>query len=297
MEFKDFKKLQKHTGSKNYIVKEIISKNKKASYIHFDSINQNLVLDSYLEDLKKENNTSESLKIDKFGNIIDSYDINTILENGTMWDWKYYSNWILNGDKNRHNYSSPLSEDEKNNAKKWVEKFKDLYLNASFVYIYMKDYYFKIDNDWYLVEAFKKAQELDLDIKNQFPPKIDESEKRMIELQDITPDFYIKKEKRDTRFMRSVGYEEFDSEEGEGINPINYSAGWHYIELYMPQGDTIKFKRFGSMGVNIETYRVPKEYGGREDVIFIVQEPNELYPNMEYGGMYVVRPRELSEKE
>ncbi len=48
---------------------------------------------------------------------------------------------------------------------------------------------------------------------------------------------------------------------------------------------------------NMQFYKMPVTHGGRNDVVFIVQEPNEMYPNKEFGGMYVVRPRNLEQKE
>ncbi|MCV6628224.1 MAG: hypothetical protein OIF50_00025, partial [Flavobacteriaceae bacterium] len=71
------------------------------------------------------------------------------------------------------------------------------------------------------------------------------------------------------------------------------SAGYYFFNLHMPGGDTIKIKRFGSMGWNMKLYQIPPQYGGRNDVVFLVQTPElDLFPNKEWGGMYVVRPRD-----
>ena len=51
------------------------------------------------------------------------------------------------------------------------------------------------------------------------------------------------------------------------------------------------------MGMNMQFYKIPVTQGGRNDVVFIVQEPNEMYPNSEFGGMYVVRPRNLDQEQ
>ena len=282
MEFKHFKELHKHDGTVNYEVKTLFPKEFEILETSFNKETRQLIVPGQTNPVKKEDKKGERLKITHLGKIQDSgSEPGGILKDGTLKKYNTYYSWIVDGDKTKYSFKKPLSESEHKNADKWLKTFKELYDKASYVYEESWDYFFKIENEWFHIEYNLDVVNEDF-VKNQYPPKID---------------FYIKKEKRDTSFMKSVGYEEFDSEEGEGINPINYSAGYHYIELYMPKGDTIKFKRFGSMGVNIETYKVPKEYGGRDDVIFIVQEPNELYPNNEFGGMYVIRPRELSENK
>ena len=62
-------------------------------------------------------------------------------------------------------------------------------------------------------------------------------------------------------------------------------------------GDTIKIKRHGSMGTAMQFYKMPVTQGGRNDVVFIVQEPNDMYPDREFGGMYAVRPRDPGQKQ
>ena len=102
---------------------------------------------------------------------------------------------------------------------------------------------------------------------------------------------------KDTTLVKLVGYKETDSEDGGWFNPISFSAGYYYIDLYMPLGDTIKIKRHGSMGTAMEFYKMPVTRGGRNDVVFIVQEPNDMYPDREFGGMYAVRPRDPGQKQ
>ena len=116
----------------------------------------------------------------------------------------------------------------------------------------------------------------------------------MIAFEDITPDFLTDPAKRDTSLIKVLGYGQEYFEEGQGGNPINGSAGHYYMQLNM-QKDTLRFKRFGTMGPQITVYKIPEELGGHEDVVFIVQTRNEMFPNREYGGMYVVRPRELGD--
>lgn len=131
--------------------------------------------------------------------------------------------------------------------------------------------------------------------KKKYPLK---PSNRFIPMQEIGPDFGVAPEKRDTSLLKSLGYAVVDKEtEDWGITKHKYSAGFYNMELYLPGGDTLRFRHFGAMGINLEVFRVPKEYGGRDDVFFIAQEPNELYPDLSTGGVYVVRPRYLPEEK
>ncbi len=136
------------------------------------------------------------------------------------------------------------------------------------------------------------GEALGMDLEKIYPEK-ENQDVRLMELRDLRSG----KMEKDTTLVNLVAYEETDSEDGGFFNPISYSAGNYYIELYMPLGDTIKIKRHGSMGTNMQFYKMPVTHGGRNDVVFIVQEPNEMYPNKEFGGMYVVRPRSIKQEQ
>ncbi|WP_289064288.1 hypothetical protein [uncultured Zobellia sp.] len=293
-DYKDYNELHKHEGSENYEVTVIVPEQNEAGYIHFDTIGHHIVVDSYYESITGKNSVFKSLKVNTNGKIIDNYEIDGILKDGTMKAYDYYSNWIINGDKTKHDFINPLTSEEQKNAESWLQKFKELYNSASYIYESSWNYYFKIDGSWYEIKY-------NLDVVNddfvaQHPPRQNQNV-RMVQFRDLCPDFFKSRDKRDTSFVDIVGYEETDSEKGSGLNPISYSAGNYYLNLYMSLGDTIKIKRHGSMGVNMQFYKIPVTQGGRNDVVFIVQEPNEMYPDRELGGMYVVRPRNLDQKQ
>lgn len=213
--------------------------------------------------------------------------------------YSQYNHWIVNGDKTPKLFINPITEEDREDLSKWLAKFEELYNSATDVYISPSfyDFYMKIDGKWNEINRDIKGLP-PLDLEEQYPPeKYDKV--RMVQLRDLCPpDFFESRDKRDTSFVDIVGYEETDSEKGSGLNPpISYSAGNYYLNLYMPLGDTIKIKRHGSMGVNMQFYKIPVTQGGRNDVVFIVQEPNEMYPDTELGGMYVVRPRSLEQKQ
>jgi len=304
IKYRDFEELYKNKGTENYEVIEIIPKQNQASYFQLDTVTKKIFVNSFFEPRSKRSEDMEydRLRIDILGNIKDKGATDYILKDGTMWDSNYYLNWVISGDTSKHNYIDPFSNKEIDNVyefeakekdpEKWLGKFKELYTKAQYVY---EDsfYYFKIDDKWYLMDIYQKnLKGLPEYIGKHYLAKEDLNV-RMVTLPDITPDFYGKTNLEDEIFMRSVGYKEEDHESGRGLNPIDGTAGYHYIELYMPFGDVIKIKRFGTMGENIETYKIPPQYGGRNDVVFIEQEANlEMYPGREYGGMYAIRPRD-----
>ena len=86
-------------------------------------------------------------------------------------------------------------------------------------------------------------------------------------------------------------------ESAGGWSSSTYSAGWWYMQIYMPGGDTLRVKRFSSYrGPDMKLYKIPEQHGGREDVLFIVLEPKDAHPE-QVGGMYVIRPRALGKKD
>ena len=63
----------------------------------------------------------------------------------------------------------------------------------------------------------------------------------------------------------------------------------------MPNGETIKIKRYASFRrPDLDFYKIPAIYGGRDDVLFIVQEPNPIHLE-QTAGMYVIRPKNYKE--
>lgn len=304
MKEKNYQEIHKHEGTKNYEVATLIPKQNEASFMRFDTVQNNIVVGSYLKSADKENIKFESLKIDYLGNIGDTYEYHTPLKDGTMKGFDYYSSWIINGDKTKHFYIDPFTDKpikdlydyewREKDYEKWYEMFQILYDRASYVHIDISFYFFKINDKWYsLREPFEETPK---DFNKQYPAK-ENQDVRMGKLRDLCPDFSVNEYNRDTSFMNVVDYEETDSEDGGWFNPISYSAGYFFIELYMPMGDTIKIKRHGSMGANLEVYKIPVTHGGRNDVVFLVQKPGKLNPEKEFGGMYVVRPRSLEQKE
>lgn len=299
-----YQELHKHEGTENYEVVTLIPKQNEASYMHFDTIQNHIIVDSYYDSAIEENEYYEALKINYLGEITDKYEIHGILKDGTMKGTNDYSNWIIDGDKTKYRFIDPFTdrpiddiykyEWPEKNYEKWFEVFKTLYDRASYVHIYISFYFLKVENKWYLLDD--TLEESPDNFRKEYPAK-ENQDVRMGKLSDLCPDFSVNEYNRDTSFMNVVDYEETDSEDGGWFNPISYSAGYYFIELYMPMGDTVKIKRHGSMGANLEVYKIPVTHGGRNDVVFLVQKPGKLYPEKEFGGMYVVRPRSLEQKE
>ncbi|USD26876.1 hypothetical protein [Flagellimonas marinaquae] len=294
-EYNDHQELHNHKGTEHYEVTTLISSKNEPYYIQFDSIQKLLIVKSSFDANKGRGfNTYETAKINTLGIKEEAFDdIDHILNDGTMWDGDYYRNWIINGDKTKHKYLDPLTQEEKNDAEKWRKKFISYYNRATYVHESSWSYYMKINKEWF---KFKMNLEVINDeFAKQHPPKENE-EVRMIKLKDLTPDFFSSEEREKNKgFMELVGYEETEREKSSQIlNPIEHSAGHYIINVHLPKGDTLKIRNFGSMYPNLKTYKIPKEHGGRDDVIFMVQEPDqELYPNQKWGGMYVIRPRKM----
>ena len=285
MEHRNYEELHEHKGNKKYEVVTIVPENKEAAYIHYDTVAQNFVLDAYYEPVKKEDSTYQVLKVNKFGTVKDTFDIHTILKDGTMWDWKYCNNWIINGDTSKHSYIRPLTEKEEKDPDKWIEVFRDLYAKASNVYIYegLGEYYFEVDKEWYKLgynEAVNNA------FNDRFPAKF--SNVRMIELEDRSPSYVIPPEERDSSLIKQIDYEsvfEKEVESAGGWSCSTCSAGWWYFQIYMPGGDTLKVKRFSSYrGPDVKLYKIPEQYGGRNNVLFIVLQPKDAHPDQVAGA-------------
>ncbi len=289
-----FQELYLHSGSENYEVVELLSKNYQTEYLYLDSEVEQLIIKGYDEPINKKDYMSFALKLDILGSQLDSSNTNRILNNGVDWYREDYSNWPINGNINRHHYLEPLKESEKKDPEKWFEKFKELYSKASYVYIFMSRYYFMVADEWFMM--INSAKIVDSKFKEQYPPK-ENQEVRMLELQDLSPKFHLPPEERETRLMKEMEYESAYFEEvNEGLNQYNYSAGWWYLEIYMPF-DTIRIKRYSNYKrPELQLYKIPAAYGGRNDVLFIIQKPEKLFPE-QVGGMYVIRPRDAQQPE
>lgn len=295
-EFKDYRQLDQHEGTSNYNIEILFGRDFKVFQPLLNIEKGELNVYGRTNPIDEKDKTSQRLKISQSGDILDKGPTAAgPLKDGTMIGYNFYCDWIINGDGKDYEFIRPITSEDRVSLDSWFKKFQKLYSLATDVYISpsLYDYYMKIDKEW--VEVKRDVKGIPLDLEEQYPAKY--SNVRMMELRDLCPDFFKARAERDTTFVDIFGYEETDSEKGSGLNPISYSAGDYYLNLYMPLGDTIKIKRHGSMGVNMQFYKIPVTQGGRNDVVFIVQEPNELYPDREFGGMYVVRPRDLNQKQ
>ena len=300
--YNDFQELHKHKGSENYQVVELFENNFEIrGNVLADNQNKSIVVNAFKIQKLKDRDIYQTKLLttlaDEINVMENSY---RTLKDGTIWASYFYCNFIINNDTTKYRYLDPFSnveienpyeiESKEKDTEKWLEKFKELYENASYVYESSWNYYFKIKEKWYFLKYNLEVVYANF-VKNH-PPKEDQ-DVRMLGLSDITPDFYGKTGLQEETFMRIVGYKEEEHQSGSGLNPISGTAGYHFIELHMPLGDVIKIKRFGTMGVNIQTYKIPAQYNGRNDVVFIVQEADlELFPGREFGGMYAIRPRD-----
>ncbi|HET8735297.1 MAG TPA: hypothetical protein VFM69_01740 [Pricia sp.] len=289
-DYSQYQELHQHDGSENYEITIIFPKEYEVYEVLMDTVMKQLNVAGNTNPIDKKETKGGRRKISNMGKVLDEGPICRILRDGTIKYYDTYFNWVFDGDKNEYTFKNPLSANDQKDPEKWLKKFIELYEKASYIYESSWEYHFKIEGEWYKMEY-------NLDVVNeefveQFPPKENE-DVRFMELRDLRSG----KMEKDTTLLQLVGYEETDSEEGVGFNPISFSAGHYFMELYMPLGDTIKIKRHGSMGTNMQFYKIPVTKGGRNDVVFIVQEPNEMYPNREFGGMYAVRPRSLEQDE
>ena len=286
-DYSEYKNIHEHQGTENYQVITIYNEN---STINEKLIDQKLQFLSVIgRDEKQEK--SNRKKIDFFGNIVGEFSTFKTLKNGTIWSIQIYSNWLTNGDETKYNYTEPFSNEKikdifkfKNNLKfkDWLPKFKELYSKSAYTHIHNSRYYFNIDNKWYLMDSY--FEDRPKDFLDKYPAKEDQ-DIRMVKIRDVFDEL------RKTNQLKIIDYIEQDSEEGKGLNPVDFSAGYYMLELHLAQGDILKFRRYGGMGTEMEIYQIPKELGGSEEVFFIVQDPNPMYPKKSFGGMYAIRPK------
>jgi len=294
IDYTQFKELHEHQGSKNYEIVEIIPTQNQASYFQVDTISKNVFVNSFFEPKSKRREEMEydRLRLDMFGTTKDKGFSEYLLKDGTMWNSEYYSNWVINGDTTRHSYIRLLSEKEEKDPEKWLEKFKELYTKSTYVYESSWEYFFKVEKKWYML-PYNLDVINDNFVNNLYPVKEDK-DIRMVELQNLAPIFYYgKPEELDTHLIKRIDYEStYFKEVDKGLNKYNFSAGWWFLEVYMPLGDTLRIKRYSNYeDPELMLYEIPSAYGGREDVLFIVQNPEEIFMS-QVGGMYVIRPKD-----
>jgi len=281
-----YKDLHQHQGTENYEVITIFNQN---SIIKENLIEEKQQFMSIIGRDEKQKK-SERRKIDFFGNQSDKFIIYNTLKDGTLWGSEHYVNWLINGDTIKHNYKDPLSNEEKSSPEKWLKKFIESYNKSSYVYKSSWNYYMKTENSWLKFKYDKNlfsSETFNLKVSKQYPEKINPEEIRMQPLQE-SMEALMKQ-----NIIKVIDYVQMDSEQGIGLNPINFSSGYYMLELYLPQGDTLKFRRYGAMGVSSElfVYQIPEALGGSKEVFFIEQEPNSLYPNKSFAGFYAIRPK------
>jgi len=273
-------------GTRNYKV-TMFTEDSQSTYQHFlyDTVNKLIIL-----------HTSKFFKISMNGNVIDTTNSESLglYDNGIIRKGDALCEWLINNDirfKVPQNVPPPVEN--------IYELFDKMYKESEMFLLHHYYPTFKIEERWItydspLEDEFSRYLSTSEFLK-KYPIK---PANRFIPMQEIGPDFGVAPEKRDTSLLKSLGYAVVDKEtEDWGITKHNYSAGFYNMELYLPGGDTLRFRHFGALGINLEVFRVPKEYGGRDDVFFIAQDPNPLYPELSTGGVYVIRPRYLPEEK
>ena len=274
--------LSAHPGTKNYEIL-MLSPNKrdKALKLLYDTANKFIVL--YCVDY---------IKISNYGYIIDSISEGGIgyHTNGIMQLHSDISEWLINGNRlfvPTIDIPPPLGNG--------FEDFDRDYKNAEYYFRQNGFPVFKINGKWvqYItpvpIELMRYLRSDEGQSKYPEKPK-----GRFIPMPKVGPDLGITPKERDTSLLKSLGYVPVDvKKENWGLSSHNYSAGFYNMEIYMPGGDTIQFRHFGSLGPDIRLYRVPEKYGGRKDILFVTQDYNYLYPEQSVGGVYVIRPRKL----
>lgn len=302
-----FQELQIHKGSENYEIVEIFDKKFEVKKAELDIHNEKLVIYGKTNPVDKDKFLSDRVKISILGDITDKGITNARIEkDGSMHGFDFYSNWIVDGDTTKYKYIDPFSKKEiidpyelkpeEENSERWMAKFKELYSNAQYVFTDISFYYFKIIDKWYLMEA--ELEGLPENLEEQYPPK-EQQNARMLELENLAPLWYHKGfEERDTSLIKMIDYEStFYTEENFGLIKQGYSAGWWYLEVYMPLGDTLRIKRYSYFeDPDLKLYKIPAAYGGRNDVLFIVQKPKSSHAE-QVAGMYAIRPRDPEQPE
>ncbi len=289
-EYTEYQDLHKHQGTENYNVITLFNENSIIKEKLVEQKQQFLSIIGRDEKLDKPYRK----KIDFLGNIIGEYLIYRTLKDGTMWTSDYYNNWLINGNDEEQNYIDPLTYSEKRDLKSWLIKFDELYNKASYVYESSWSYYMKVENNWYKFSYDKKLftpETFDTKVYEKYPSKITPEEVRMVKIPEVFDNLL------ENKTLQLAEYVEMDKQKSSGLNPISFSSGYYMFELHLPQGDILKFRRYGAMGFNADMniYQIPKELGGSDEVFFIEQLPRQTYPDKSFAGFYAIRPKNYKE--
>lgn len=307
MDKKDYLELDKCIGTDTYEVLCLLSNNYGIhefennlgrSYFFIDTKQNRLILDC-TEHLKDKNKYNVAT-LTNYGKYLKNYTNNSfkLLSDGTLWKRYYYSKALINGDETKHLYVDPFSNKEiddiynvtvNEKLEDWYQKFKELYQKATIVKNNLSRYYLKVDDIWYFIDGFDRGEELKIDIKKEYPEK--STIKRMLPLQKEIIKFYLPPEERTNKILEEIDYESaYYEEKDNGLITSNYSAGWWYLHINMPN-DTIKIKRYASYkNPKMTLFKIPKEYGGSNEVLFIVLESSSMHKEQK-AGLYVVRSK------
>ena len=191
--------------------------------------------------------------------------------------------FAFNTDYYTEPYKKYVSQDYDN----WFKLFKEYYDKAEYVYVSWAGYFFKYHNKWYWM--YPNLEGVDTVIfKEKYPAR--ETASRFIEPYKGDPFYPVKNEDN-----YAVSIEDVDvdvDKKGNFFNPIHYTAGSFYYNLRVSDKDTIFVKRYAAYEPASWFINIPISIGGKgREVIFIQQDPNTLYPNQSFGGLYVIRPR------
>lgn len=292
--YENYKELHENAGSENYEVNSVFSEEYTIEEVLLDKKKSQLIIYGETNPIKEEGRKFNSLKVSSTGDIIEDGPSHKILKDGTLKGYNFYINWIINGDTTKHRYVTPFA-DNNYDPREWLLEFKHWYDEAAASYYFNGTYYLKIDSKWNAIDKNFEVENFNFD--KHFPNKY--SEIRMVEFEDRSPSYVIPPEERDSSLIKQMDYEsvfEKEVESAGGWTSSTYSAGWWYMHIYMPGGDTLRIKRFSSYrSPDMKLYKISEQYGGRNDVLFIVLRPKDAHPE-QVGGMYVVRPRELGNK-
>ena len=299
-EIEKYKYLHENLGSKDYEVVEIIPRTQEIKFFKIDTVGKfMLVTGASFEEWRKE---SCFLKVDFEGNIIGHPDGGgDLLNDGTIIDEdKGYCKSIINDDMTWHPliqlpfefdtryyteaYKKYVSQDYDN----WLKIFKEYYNKAEYVYLKWSGYYFKYHNQWYWMLDDIVPREKRKEFHTQYPAR--ETASRFIEPYKGDPFYPVKDEDKYAVELQDIKIDVF--KDGTMGNPIHYSAGSFFYTLKMSDKDTIFVKRYAAYEPASWFINIPISIGGKgREVIFIQQDPNTLYPNQSFGGLYVIRPR------
>ncbi|CAM4376433.1 hypothetical protein ZORO111903_17015 [Zobellia roscoffensis] len=307
---KEFEELQKNNGSENYEIQALFSKDFEVIKPLLNNKNGEINIFGKTNPLNKREIQYKRLKISIDGEVLEEGPTDAgSIKDGSMFGFDFYYNWIVNGDTTKHKFLDPFSLKRIENIyefvametdpKIWMGKFEECYNQASHVVISQNNsnkYYLKIEDKWYFMENTLEGTPENL--KDQYPEKEDQ-DLQMVDLRDLAPEYYHPQQgATDNNLIKMKEYEStFFEKENQGLNSYSYSAGWWYLEIYLPLGDTLRIKRYSNYeDPELQLYKIPTANGGREDVLFIIQKPEEMFPE-QVGGMYVIRPRDMAQPE